>query len=288
MLQLNSKPNGNNGSPDRKQPRRLFLALLLLVIALTAVLIRDRQFWFGSDESILDADGTTETTQPANNAAPSTEKKSAPAAAPAAKKPAVVAKNTETKPTETKPTESKTTESKPAQAPAPESSAVTTKRTVLPPLDVEVIAGDNHRKVHPGSNATKVDLNNPTAKTIAPATNAAENERISTTIQTPQGSYETSYPLLAQRMNVKGSVVLQALIGADGIIQNMRVLSGPSILAAAAQQAVREWRFKPILQNGQAVESKAQITVNFSIRVADGAKTTVAESRISDSLIISR
>jgi outer membrane biosynthesis protein TonB len=43
----------------------------------------------------------------------------------------------------------------------------------------------------------------------------------------------------------------------------------------AAQQAVRQWRFKPYLQNGQPVETKARITVNFSIKVSDNpAKTS--------------
>jgi periplasmic protein TonB len=64
-------------------------------------------------------------------------------------------------------------------------------------------------------------------------------------------------------------VVLQALIGADGVIEDLRVMSGPAILVSAAQQAVREWRFKPYLQNGQPVETKAKITVNFTIKVSD-------------------
>jgi protein TonB len=69
--------------------------------------------------------------------------------------------------------------------------------------------------------------------------------------------------------------VLQAVVGTDGTIQGLRVLSGPAILTAAAQQAVREWHFKPYLQNGQPVETKATIVVNFSIRVADNpAKTS--------------
>jgi periplasmic protein TonB len=77
-------------------------------------------------------------------------------------------------------------------------------------------------------------------------------------------------------VRVEGSVVLQALIGADGVIQDLRVLSGPSILATAAQQAVRQWRFKPYMQNGQPVETKANITVSFTIKVSDSAnaKTT--------------
>ena len=71
--------------------------------------------------------------------------------------------------------------------------------------------------------------------------------------------------MLARQMKVQGSVVLQALIGKDGLIQDLRVLSGPGILSTAAQEAVRQWRFKPYLQNGQAVETEANITVNFTI-----------------------
>ena len=67
---------------------------------------------------------------------------------------------------------------------------------------------------------------------------------------------------------------MQAVIGADGNIENLQVVSGPAILTAAAQQAVRQWRFKPYLQNGEAVETKARITVNFSIQIADNAAKT--------------
>jgi periplasmic protein TonB len=74
-----------------------------------------------------------------------------------------------------------------------------------------------------------------------------------------------SYPLLARQMKVQGSVILQALVGRDGVIQNLRVMSGPPILATAAQDAVRQWHFKPHLEGGEAVETEAKITVNFTI-----------------------
>jgi periplasmic protein TonB len=74
-----------------------------------------------------------------------------------------------------------------------------------------------------------------------------------------------NYPLLARQMKVQGSVILQALIGRDGTIQNLRVLSGPRILAAAAQDAVRQWHFKPHFEGNEAVETQARITVNFTI-----------------------
>jgi hypothetical protein len=66
------------------------------------------------------------------------------------------------------------------------------------------------------------------------------------------------------------------------------VVSGPAILASAAQDAVREWHFKPVLQNGSAVETKARITVNFTIKVADSSGTTLAETRTEGIRILSR
>jgi protein TonB len=74
-----------------------------------------------------------------------------------------------------------------------------------------------------------------------------------------------SYPLLAREMKVQGSVVLDAVIGRDGTIQDLHIVSGPAILASAALEAVRQWHFKPYYQNGQPVETEARITVNFTI-----------------------
>jgi TonB family protein len=268
MLQLNPKPavgSLENPGSDGSQPRRLQIALALLLVALAVTLIRDRQFWFGGgtdDSDILGPEFASQPTQPA-----------APAPSPAAR-----VHNPK------KQTATKTVVTLAASGPADsDSRVVTTNHTAVAPLDVEVIAGDAHRRVHPGSNATNVEINHATsslivsklsAAALSPATNAAEREQLATTIQPAQASLEANYPLLAQQMRVQGSVVLQALIGTDGVIQNIRVLSGPSILASAAQQAVRQWRFKPYLQDGQAVETQAKITVNFTIKVADNAPTS--------------
>lgn len=81
-------------------------------------------------------------------------------------------------------------------------------------------------------------------------------------------------------MRVQGSVVLQAVVGTDGNIEDLRVISGPAILATAAQQAVRQWRFKPYLQNGQPVETKARITVNFSIGISDNPPKTARSNEL--------
>ena len=280
MLEL--KPIPSNGASqahkaparqtrDSKQPRRLVLALVLLLVTFAALIVKDRQFWFGADGSD-DAD----LAQPAQQIAQQTAK-STPVAAPHTSLTRTSSAPHSSTAASKKQVAKDSTDPKPADAPA-----VTATRTVLPPLDIEVVAGDTHHKLHPGSNVTKLEITTGAAAgQLASATNASERETIADA--TP------SYPLLAQHMNVQGSVVLQALIGADGAVQNLRVLNGPPILVTAAQQAVREWRFKPIVQNGQAVESKATITVNFSIKVADNSsKTTLAESRAAESLTITR
>jgi protein TonB len=66
-------------------------------------------------------------------------------------------------------------------------------------------------------------------------------------------------------MKIQGSVILRALISKEGTIQDLHVLSGPTILASAAQDAVRQWHFKPHYQGAEAVETQAKITVNFTI-----------------------
>lgn len=267
----------------RNQQSRLVIALALLLLALAAVLIKDRQFWFGSESTIVDANdyqapvATQTAPQPAAPAPAQTTTTPAAPSAPAA--PAHVAKKQVA-------VAAPANQPQTAEAPAP---AVVSNRTVLPALDVEVVAGNAHRNLHPRSNTTKVQISQaaaPVARQVAPipaaATNAAQRERLADAI-TP------SYPALAQHMNVQGSVVLQALIAADGTVQNLHVVSGPQILATAAQQAVREWRFKPVYQNGQAVETRATITVNFTIKVNDSsANTSIADSRPDDSLVITR
>ena len=255
-----------HSGPAGEQPRRLQIALALLLIALAFVIVKDRDFWFGSDDA-TESDATD--SQIIQSAAAAVPAKTAqpPVVRNAAAKNHVSNKRIATTAI-TVPSDQDVAQS--------DSPVVATTRTALPPLDVEVIAGDSHRTVHPGSNVAKVveipnDSNRVSAVTSATlTTNAAEHERLTaSSFPEIRQTVDTTYPLLGQHMRVQGSVVLQALVGTDGNIEDLRVLSGPAILTAAAQQAVRQWRFKPYLQNGQPVETKARITVNFSIRIAD-------------------
>jgi protein TonB len=73
------------------------------------------------------------------------------------------------------------------------------------------------------------------------------------------------YPPLARQARIQGTVVLQAVIGKDGTIQNLRVVSGHPMLAQAALDAVKQWRYKPYYLNGEPVDVDTTINVNFTL-----------------------
>jgi len=74
-----------------------------------------------------------------------------------------------------------------------------------------------------------------------------------------------SYPALARQARIQGTVVLQAVIGKDGNIQNLKVVSGHPMLAPAALEAVKQWKYKPYYLNGEPVEVDTTINVNFTL-----------------------
>ena len=74
---------------------------------------------------------------------------------------------------------------------------------------------------------------------------------------------EPQYPQMAKVAHVQGDVVLQALISKGGAIENLRAVSGHPILIQAAMEAVKQWRYRPYLLNGEPVEVETTITVKF-------------------------
>src|SRR5271168_2533079 len=74
-----------------------------------------------------------------------------------------------------------------------------------------------------------------------------------------------NYPQLAKQARIQGTVVLQAEISKDGTIQNLQLISGHPMLAPAAIEAVKQWRYKPYLLNGEPVAVDTQVVVNFSL-----------------------
>ncbi|MGO9084389.1 MAG: energy transducer TonB [Candidatus Sulfotelmatobacter sp.] len=241
---------------ENSQQRLMVGALVLLLVALGLLLYHDRDFWFPDTQEAED--------QPEQSVPAIATPVQQPAAPAVAKKSHIPAK----------------TQAKDTAPVAPSSPPVsaTTQRTVLPPLEVEVVAGDRHSTVRPGTNSVRVDLQpgsppqavaegSGSADTAAGVTsNAAERVQMSADAAgVVSHSVRPGYPLLARQMKVQGSVILHALISRDGAIQDLHVVSGPPILAGAAQEAVKQWRFKPHYLGTEAVETQARITVNFTI-----------------------
>jgi protein TonB len=76
---------------------------------------------------------------------------------------------------------------------------------------------------------------------------------------------QPAYPPLARQARIQGSVLLQAEISREGTIVNLRLVSGHPMLAPAALEAVKQWRYRPYILNGEPVEVETQITVNFTL-----------------------
>ena len=247
--ELRPRPPVLPSSPDPVvQRKRMLIALGVLLVALVAVVLKDWDFWFPASEEAQEA--AVARKSPAATAAPRA------ASAPAAGK----------------------ADRKSSKAPEAASSApfqATAERTVLPPLQVEVVAGNRRTQVPNRTNSIRLDMQsgaasagtqNPPASQPTVAS-AADRVQLSPpqAAQSVTVSVPPDYPLLARQMKVQGAVILQALISREGSIQELQIVSGPGILAAAAREAVKQWRFKPYFQSGQPVETQARITVNFTI-----------------------
>ena len=74
-----------------------------------------------------------------------------------------------------------------------------------------------------------------------------------------------SYPEQALKAGLQGAVVLQAWIDKDGSIRDLKLVDGSLLLGQAAVKAVKQWRYKPYVRNGVAVEAQTYVTVNFRL-----------------------
>lgn len=122
------------------------------------------------------------------------------------------------------------------------------------------------------TNGAFVDI--PGQGIIASATPPAPPEpRPTTPVRIKQGGVVTAasilsqtrpvYPPLARQARIQGNVVLHAIIGRDGRVAQLEVISGHPLLVQAALDAVKQWLYKPTLLNGDAVEVDTTITVSF-------------------------
>jgi protein TonB len=75
-----------------------------------------------------------------------------------------------------------------------------------------------------------------------------------------------AYPPLARSTRIQGPVVMSAVISKEGTIEELKLISGHPLLAPAAMAAVKQWRYKPLMLNDEAVEVETTITVNFTLQ----------------------
>jgi protein TonB len=76
-------------------------------------------------------------------------------------------------------------------------------------------------------------------------------------------SVQPVYPEIAKAARVQGVVLLNAQISKEGVVEDLRVISGHALLNDAAIQAVRQWRYRPQMLSGQPIPVVTTITVNF-------------------------
>ena len=161
----------------------------------------------------------------------------------------------------------------------------TVNQADLSKLSGEVEAFDSHMgltasPVSPAAGAGEYDLQvrvMPEGMRIvrppAPAATSADEvpsgtQRVSSNVMaTKLINHPTpAYPVIAKNARIQGAVELQAIIGTDGTVQNLKMLSAASpLLVQAAMNAVKQWVYQPTLLNGTPVSVVTTITVNFSL-----------------------
>ena len=237
---------GLNAKSNRKRYHRMFSAFAVLIAAL-ALIVKYRPFWFDS----LSFEGAgNQTTSDAIT-------KGKPRVRPATSRRGSTNQRTPSAP-------------EPQTAGSSEHPAF-----VIGPLRIDVTySSGKHETLLARNSAVNIDMQRDPWQSVAVPAPAPETgviqaaERVHLSDQTVEvvvNPVEPVYPRLAQQSRVEGSVVLQARVNKDGIVQALTVISGPDILTAAALEAVKQWRFKPHYESGEAVPTETRITVNFTI-----------------------
>jgi protein TonB len=108
----------------------------------------------------------------------------------------------------------------------------------------------------------------PPPPAVPPKPAVPKTVRISSTIQSAKLAHKVlpNYPAIAKQAGISGIVKIEAIIARDGSIRKLKVMSGHPLLIKPAIEAVRQWRYRPTLLNGEAVEVFTQVEVRFVLR----------------------
>ncbi len=133
-------------------------------------------------------------------------------------------------------------------------------------------SGSEQSKATPQSDKTAKSW--PAQETAKPAplprpadTNAAEPVHVNEFLEANNLIYkkEPEYPPLAKVTHVQGTVKFKAVIGKDGTVESLKLISGHPLLVKAAMDAAKEWRYRPPVMKGEPVEIETEIEVDFSL-----------------------
>ena len=150
------------------------------------------------------------------------------------------------------------------------SAVHTTQETPSPPMDTAggLVGGVPGGVVDgiPGGVLSEVLRSTGSAPVLA-TTPAPKRIRVPAPMAEANLVYDVApkYPAEAGRARIEGTVVLLAVIGKDGAVEDVRVEKGLPVLAQAAIEAVKQWRYRPYVLNGEPVEVDSQITINFTL-----------------------
>jgi protein TonB len=146
----------------------------------------------------------------------------------------------------------------------PQSINMLTETAAPPPMVDPGAIGVSHGTGDPGARGTVPGSILGSDQILPPPPPPAAHPRPSTMME---GNLvlrvQPDYPAPARQLRVQGRVVLRAVISREGTIENLQVVSGHPMLVRAAVDAVRQWRYRPYVLNGEPVDVETEVTVNF-------------------------
>jgi TonB family protein len=149
----------------------------------------------------------------------------------------------------------------PAPPPEPQPSPVQAQAVPPAPADAEPSADQSKHAADNGSTGAPEPNSQPAATAAAKPIPIPADVIAASILSHPA----PVYPPRARATHVQGEVVLHAIIDKEGKISPVQVLSGDGLLSPAAVDAVRQWRYKPILVDGEPIEVDTTITITFSL-----------------------
>jgi TonB family protein len=151
-------------------------------------------------------------------------------------------------------------------SPSPNPSPVAPRSSFTPPSSGALVVYQNGKVIYRAKPQTGQESN---SDGTAPADSIPEPPRVDLPPQAAERylkqRIEPAYPDAAREQHIQGQVLFEAIVGKDGIVRELRVISGDPQLAIAAGDAVRQWRFLPFPKAGKSVEFKTQIAVDFRL-----------------------